>query len=87
MSYRSLEDDIKWLVIQAEIKVKLESRVSGTTDVFRIDDGKLLFIANVNTFGEVYGYYTGIERALDIGVDALVDHFTKRVADNYRKKP
>lgn len=85
--YRSLSEDARWCLIQAEIKVKLEDRVGGITDALLIGDGQYLFIVNVDTFGEVFGYYTNAEKAVQQGVDIIVEHFSRRLAENRKKQP
>lgn len=86
MSYPSLLDDIKWLRFATEVKAKLSLRLPGVTDVFRIANGTLLFVVNTNVLDEVFGFYTPLARAQELGADGMVEHFAKRVADS-RKKP
>lgn len=84
--YPSLLDDVKWLRFSTEVKAKLTTRVSGTTDVFVIGDGRLLFVVNTTVLDEVFGFYTPLHRAAELGVDGLVDHFAKRVMDSRNRE-
>lgn len=84
--YPSLLDDVKWLRFSTEVKAKLDLRVSGENDVFVIGAGKLLFVVNTTVLDEVFGFYTPLQRASELGVDRLVDHFAERVMES-RKKP
>lgn len=86
MTYPSLIDDVRWLRFSSEVKAKLDLKVTGFNDVFRIADGALMFVVNTNTFNEVFGFYTPLHRVSELGVDGLVDHFVERVKES-RKKP
>lgn len=77
MSYPTLVEDIKWLSFSAEVKAKLEPRMTGSIDVVRIAAGQLLAVINTPALNEVTCWFTPLRRATELGVDGVVEHFYK----------